>query len=386
MGTTDQAEKTETQIDKITDALAATDWDALVVLGGENVQYCSGAWIPYARSYLDRPNIVVWPKDGEPTFITGAELKNGIAPRSFIQRFVGYEEKGALPPAVIVDTVADVLRESGVAEARIGLEMLRTSVLFFERLQELLPGAQFVSADSLLRRLRQVKTREEVERISTGARLTDDGLWKALISVKAGDSERDLGASIQLNVLGNGCSAVTTLLVGTGEGARVLGPPTDRKLTKGDIVRTDLNSIYDGYFADMGRMAVVGDPSAEQTKAYKDQIELKERIFEFMRPGRTCSEIHAFYLNTAKRMDVELFIYPYIGLGHGIGVNGDEYPKLNAGDHTPIEPGMILNVEPDTIGPEGEIFHVEDMVIVTEKGVEPISHSRDWSELPVIEA
>jgi Xaa-Pro aminopeptidase len=263
--------------------------------------------------------------------------------------------------------------------------MLRTSVLFYERLQELLPEARFESADALLRRLRQVKTPAEIERMREGARLTDDGVWKAFNSVSAGASERDLGASIQLNVLGNGCSAVTTLLVGTGEGARVLGPPTDRNMTQGDIVRIDLNSIYDGYFSDMGRMAVVGEPNTEQKKAYRDQIELKERIFEFMRPGRTCSEIHGFYLEQANKMNVELFIYPYIGLGHGIGVNGDEYPKLNAADETPIEPGMILNVEPDTIGPKGEIFHVEDMVLVTEQGIEPISHSRDWSDIPVIE-
>jgi Xaa-Pro aminopeptidase len=372
-------------MEKIDAALAETDWDGLVVLGPENVQYLSGAWIPYARAYLDRPNIVVWPREGEPTFVTGAELRAGIEPRSFITRFVGYEEKGALPPAVIVDTVAGVLRESGLAQSRIGLEMLRTSVLFYERLQELLPEARFESADALLRRLRQVKTPAEIERMREGARLTDDGVWKAFNSVSAGASERDLGASIQLNVLGNGCSAVTTLLVGTGEGARVLGPPTDRNMTQGDIVRIDLNSIYDGYFSDMGRMAVVGEPNTEQKKAYRDQIELKERIFEFMRPGRTCSEIHGFYLEQANKMNVELFIYPYIGLGHGIGVNGDEYPKLNAADETPIEPGMILNVEPDTIGPKGEIFHVEDMVLVTEQGIEPISHSRDWSDIPVIE-
>lgn len=372
--------------EKIAKAMESTKWNALVAIGVENVQYCSGAWLPYARGYLDRQNVVVWPREGDPIFVAGAEIISGIRPRSFITNFVGYEERGALPPAVIVDTVAEVLRDVGVASGIIGLEMLRTSVLFFNRLRELVPEASFEPADALLRELRMVKTPEEIETISTGARLTDDGVWKALEGAHGGQSEREVGASIQLNVLGNGCNAVTTLLVGTGEGARALAAPSDRPLARGDIVRIDLNSNFGGYFCDMGRMAVVGEPNDAQAQAFRHQIELKQRIYGFIRPGRTCSEVHAFYLAQAADIGVELFIYPYIGLGHGIGVNADEYPKLNAADHTVIEPGMVLNIEPDTLGPEREVFHVEDMVVVGESGVTPITASRDWTDLPVIEA
>lgn len=384
-------ERTDLEIrspqDKLRHSLASASWDALVVLGVENVQYCSGAWLPYARGYLDRQNIVVWPKGREPTFVTGQELIAGIAPQSFISQFVGYEEKGALPPAVIVDTVADVLRGDGLDGSVIGLEMLRTSVLFYDRLRELLPNARFESADEFLRRLRMVKTPEEIDVMRTGARLTDDGVWKAFRESRAGDTERDVGGGIQRNVLGNGCNAVTTLLVGTGEGARTLGgAPTERKLSVGDIVRIDLNSNYQGYFCDMGRMAVVGQPNDEQTSAYQAQLQLKKAIYDFIKPGKACAEIHEFYLQQAAARSLELFIYPYIGLGHGIGVNGDEYPKLNAADTTIVEAGMILNIEPDTRGPGGEIFHVEDMVLVTQEGVEPITAAHDWSELPIIEA
>ncbi len=385
MASTGVLTETSTIPEKLEQAVASTKWDALVAIGVENVQYCSGAWLPYARGYLDRQNIVVWPRQAEPVFIAGAEIIAGIKPRSFITKFVGYEEQGALPPAVIVDTVAQVLRDVGVADGIIGLEMLRTSVLFYDRLRELVPNAHFEPADALLRKLRMIKTKEEIDTISTGARLTDDGVWKALETARAGQSERELGASIQLNVLGNGCNAVTTLLVGTGEGARVLSAPTDRQLAAGDIVRIDLNSNYGGYFCDMGRMAVVGEPTDAQTQAYRGQIELKKRIYEFVRPGRLCSEVHAYYLAQAADLSVELFIYPYIGLGHGIGVNADEYPKLNAADHTVIEAGMILNIEPDTLGPEREVFHVEDMVLVEDDGVTPITSARDWTELPVID-
>jgi len=145
-----------------------------VILGVENVQYASGAWLAYAKAYLDRPNCIVWPVGGEPTYIAGDELVDGIRPLTAITRFVGYEERGAKPPAVIVDTVADVIRAAGMARGRIGLEMLRTSVPFFERLTALLPDATFVAADDLLRTLRMVKTSSEIE-ILRDVALRQDG-------------------------------------------------------------------------------------------------------------------------------------------------------------------------------------------------------------------
>jgi Xaa-Pro aminopeptidase len=360
-------------------------WDALVALGVENVQYCSGAWVPYARGYLDRPNIVVWPKEGDPIYIAGAENISGIR-SSHISEFAGYEENGTLPPTAIVEKLADVLRERELDDAVIGLEMLRTPVPFYESLVHLMPRVRFEPADAVLRRLRMVKTPAEIDTMTRGAQRTDEGIWRAFQRARAGQSELEFAASIQASILAAGPSAIVSILLGSGEGARSLSRPTDHELTPGEIVRLDLNSVTDGYFCDIGRMAVVGEPSDIQLRAYRDHWELKQRIFDFIRPGRTCAEVHAHYREQAERLGVELFIYPYIGLGHGTGVNNDEYPKLNGSDRTVIEAGMILNVEPDTFGPTGEVMHVEDMVLVKDDGVEVITWSRDWSDLPVIPA
>lgn len=374
----------EAPSDKIHDAVAEHGWDVLVAMGPENVQYLSGAWLSWAKSYLDRQNIVVWPRTGEATHIAGQDVLETIRRRSRISRFVGYEERGALPPAVIVDTLADVLKSEGLGSGTIGLEMLRTPVLFFERLRELLPDARFESADEPLRRMRMVKTSDELEKIATAARLTEDGLWKALKAVQAGETEHELGTHIQMNVLGNGCDAITILLVGSGEGAKFFGTPTSREMSIGDTVRIDLNALYDGYFCDMGRIAVVGESSEDQRAAYAGQLALKERIIEFIRPGRKCCEIYEYYREQADFLGLIPFEYVFIGLGHGTGINADEYPKLNAGDQTVIEAGMVLNLEPDTIGPNGEIFHVEDVVLVTDDGVDVLTWGHDWSEIPII--
>jgi Xaa-Pro dipeptidase len=381
--------RTQTIPDKIREALASTNWDALLLIGVENVQYTSGIYQQFARTSLDRQNIVVWPREGEPIYITGAEWIDTLEKQAkFITRFAGYDEKGAPPPAGIVDEVATVLRSEGLANGLIGLEMLRTPVPFFDRLRELVPRARFESSDDVLRRLRMVKTLEEIETMAAVAEWTDNAVWRAFESSKAGDSEAEVGRRIYMNLLENGCDGVFALALGTGEGARVIGSPTQRQLRTGDMVRFDTDAIYNGYFSDVGRMAVVGQPNAEQIKAYQNQIEMKKAIFDFMRPGRTCSEVHAFYLKQADRLKMQLFIYPFEGLGHGLGVNTAEFPNLNAGYETVLEPGMIFAIEPDASGPEGEVMHTEDDVLVTTDGVEVLSQSEghDWSELLVIPA
>ena len=148
---------------KLRESVRSSNWDAVIVLGVENTHYWSGAFVPDNRHYLDRSHIVVWPRESEPIYIVGEELIDGIRARSFISRFVGYAERGVLPPGVIVDTLADVLRSEGLEKGLIGLEMLRTSVPFYTSLCRLLPDAIFEPADEMLRRLRMIKTPEEIE-------------------------------------------------------------------------------------------------------------------------------------------------------------------------------------------------------------------------------
>jgi len=111
----------------------------------------------------------------------------------------------------------------------------------------------------------------------------------------------------------------------------VLSSPSDRALSPGDLVRLDMSSLRQGYFADQGRVAVVGPPTSAQIEAYERQLALRDAVMDSITPGRLCSDVHRAYLSAAERLGVELFEYPYIGVGHGIGVNGDEYPSSTVG-------------------------------------------------------
>lgn len=365
---------------RIEPKMQAAGLDAVVALGPENFQYLSGVWLPMARGYLDRQNLALWSADGHVVLITGVDWEvpvRNAAPDTEVRT---YDEAGALPPAVIVDTLADVLRERGLGKGRIGIEGLRTPMIFAERLKELLPDATLVPCDQILRDCRRMKNADEIEAMTTLAARTDIAIIRAFEQAGEGMTERELAASLMNEIQREGASAVTSVLLGSGTRAAGLNAPSDKVMKHGEIIRMDLNSLWRGWYCDTGRMAFIGEPDEKTARDYRDHVEFKQAIFERMTPGTLCSEIYEFYEAEAKKRKLRLFRYPYIGLGHSTGVNNDEFPKLNRGHDTPLEQGMIMNVEPDTLGHDGAVHHVEDMVRITDGSPEVITWSRDWSD------
>ena len=373
--------------------LERNGWEALVIAGSENGQHATGWDMEIVRYWPDRPLITVVLRSGETVLVVWQEMvKMGKRPGPFADDLAGYS-RGGDGPKTAGEAVVAVLREHGVTSGSVGLEKSRASLVFFERLASDLPGVEWVAADEELALLRMVKTTRELEALRSAAQRADSAFWAAIEDARPGDSELDLAGRIRASAAEHGC-LVTMLTVCAGERACAVNEPTDRPIVDGDIIRVDFNMrygafhlddvYYGGYFADIGRMAVMGQPSQEQLDAYREQVELKQRIIDFVRPGRTASEIYAHYRKCADEMGVTLFLLPSIGVGHGIGIVNDEAPRLVATDTTVIEAGMALALEPDTVGPGDALMHVEDVVAVSDEGAELLTWSRDWSELPVL--
>jgi Xaa-Pro aminopeptidase len=363
--------------------VARTDWDAMVVIGTENVQFCTAAPLRSAH-LLDRPNLVLWSRVDGPTILTSDETVATVQRQTGYVDVVGYDEAGAVFPGGIVDALAAAIVARGLDGGLLAVESDRMPLTFFERLRQLLPRASFTSCDQLLRGLRMVKGVEAITTMSEGARLVEQCYVECFEGVRVGHTERDGAGRLEAIMRTKGFSGIDVLF-STGEGATRIGGPTGRALAPGDLVRTDVKARFDSYYyIDAGRMAVVGPPSPVQLDAYRRQLELGDRVMQHVQVGRTCGDVYRFCAEVADELGVRLFKYGHIGIGHGIGVGGTERPVLHANDDTVIEEGMILNVEPDTYGPLGEVLHVEDMVLATAGGPEVISRHLDWTELPVI--
>ena len=369
---------------RIDRALATSGLDALLTTSAEGSKYVSGAPLPFQLYYQKRPTAVLWPRSGEPVLFSGNDQLAGPRASSWITDLRGYIENGRATADCLAELLAEVLEERDLLSARIGYEDLLMPVAVHRAITQRLPDLQLVAADTFLDALRATKTPAELAILRDVARSVELGTRAAFEEARAGWTERELARCIAARIGDAGADTVPMLLAGVGEGARMFGEPTDRVLEPGQFVRIDLNATLRGYYADLGRMAVVGAPTPEQTAAYDAHVELNRRVLGAMRPGTTCAEVFAFEQEVGRDLGVELLDQPSIGFGHAIGTNANDAPKLMSSDATVLEAGMVFNIEPDVIGPEGERIHIEEMVLVTDDGGELLTGNTDWSELPRI--
>jgi Xaa-Pro aminopeptidase len=147
----------------------------------------------------------------------------------------------------------------------------------------------------------------------------------------------------------------------------------------GELFRMDVSAHYMGYWANLGRMGVVGEPSPEQEAAYSDNLRLKAAALEMMKPGIACNEVYAHVARAAEKQAVGFWKEP--GIGHGVGASHHEAPYLSLGCSTVLQPGMTMALDVYTYGPRQELIHSKDIYLITEEGSRKLSWYRAWDKL-----
>lgn len=356
---------------KVLDAMNGTGLDAVLPMSPENLAYASGAAPPSQKTVRSRLAGAIIPSDGADTEVVTVKLEAGLVrSQSRLDRVTAYEEFVEHP----IDVIAASLRERGLAEARIGVETTYLTHADFERLRSLLPGAALEPIDALWDELRMIKTASEIERIRDIGQAAQRITEECLALVSAGSTERELGNLITERYHQAGGDALTMLVVASGErSAHLNAPPTDRVLQAGDIVRTDVIGTAGHYYSDLARTAVVGEPNEDQQRVYDLLRGVHERCLAALRPGALSSDIYAIYHDALTAAGLPAYHF----VGHGLGVTLHEEPFINRLKSVPLEQGMVLCIEPLT-SVEGSFgMQIEDEVLITADGCEPLTHAGD---------
>jgi Xaa-Pro aminopeptidase len=227
-------------------------------------------------------------------------------------------------------------------------------------------------ATGLVDRLLMVKTAEELDAIRRAAHLADEGYAVFCRAARAGRKDYELVAETEAFFRANGVDDNFMLIGSGGPELRGMTPPSGRVLRDGDHVITELTPCVDGYYVQICRTLVLGEPNPVQQKAFDLFHRSMMAGIEAVRPGATAADI-AKAENDVFRADGlgDYVTDRYTRVrGHGLGLFPDTKPHILENVDTPIEAGMVLIVHPNTFHPEAGYLVLGDAMIVGDDGPE----------------
>lgn len=337
--------------------------DALLLTPGADLRYLTG----YEALPLERLTCLVVPSRGEPILVV-PRLERLAAEASGADRVVKIvtHEETDDAFALAIGLVRDAI---GLPE-RIGVadRMWAEQVL---RFRALAPDADQVTAGQVLRSLRLVKTADEVDGLRRAGAAIDRvharmGEW-----LRPGRTEAEVGRDIANAITDEGHERVNFVIVASGpNGASPHHHVSDRVIEVGDAVVVDIGgTMPDGYCSDCTRTYVAaGAPDDEFARYYAVLLDAQKRSCESVRPGITAESVDAAARDVIAAAGYgDYFVHR---TGHGIGLEEHEEPYIVNGNDTILEPGMCFSIEPGIYLAGRHGARIEDIVVVTEDGVE----------------
>jgi len=351
--------------------LAGAGLDAIVVGPGSSLRYFTGAEWGLSERFLG----CVLRRTGDPVWIAPAFERDRAHQQIHVGTDVRTWEEDESPYAL----VAQALKEAG-GSGRVGVEET-LPFAFSDGIAQAAPLVRLASATPVSAGCRMVKDAHELTLMRRAAEITLRAHRAVFESLQEGAS----GAAV------SGWSAAAHRRLGVRGGSLVLfgpdaafphGTETPRTLRAGDVVLIDGGCRLLGYSSDITRTAVFGAPPSDRQRRIWDLVrKAQQAAFAAARPGVQCQAVDA-----AARQVIEAggfgpgYKYLTHRLGHGIGLDGHEWPYMVRGNATKLAAGMTFTDEPGIYIP-GELgIRHEDAVVVTESGCENLAPR--WSGSP----
>lgn len=222
-----------------------------------------------------------------------------------------------------------------------------------------------------LARARATKTGGEVARLRKASALVEQGFRQVAEIARTGMTEHDLAAEITRCIVSGGGVPRFVSVTSGFRSALADAYPGDRKISAGEILRIDAGCTVDGYWSDIGRTFVFGEPDARQRRIYGALHAGLEAELAAVRAGIRADALFAIAMESVRSSGIPQYRRQHCG--HGIGLRSYDNPTIRPGETTPLLEGMCLCLETPyyEIGVDGMM--VEDMIRVTETGYEPLT-------------
>jgi Xaa-Pro aminopeptidase len=258
---------------------------------------------------------------------------------------------------------------------RVGFDDAATSVRSLAKLTEALgEDAELVATNGLVERLRRTKDAAEVEAIAEAARLADEVFEWIAGEGLAGRTEREVALAAETRIREHGAEPSFPAIVAAGpNGALPHAEPSDREIGPVELVVIDMGAKLDGYCSDGTRTFATGEPDSDAREVYELVQRAQAVGLEAVRAGVGGAEADA-----ASRAPIEEAghgeRYGH-GLGHGVGLEVHEAPRLGKTSEDVLAAGDVVTVEPGIYLPGSFGVRIEDLVVVENGGVRNLSQT-----------
>lgn len=264
----------------------------------------------------------------------------------------------------------------GIAErlwGKVGFEDDQMSVRLLEKLSEkLADGVEMVAAGGSVEELRRVKDEQELASIAEASKLADAVWTWTLEQGLAGRRERDVARAAEARIRELGGDPSFPAIVAAGpNGALPHAEPGEREISRGELVVFDMGARLDGYCSDGTRTFAAGDPGEDGRAVYEVVRQAQQAGLEAIRAGVTGEDVDG-----AARKVIDAAGYGgHFGhaLGHGVGLEVHEGPRLAQRSDDVLAPGEVVTVEPGIYLPGKLGVRIEDLVVVTDEGLQNLS-------------
>ncbi|MFQ5864624.1 MAG: M24 family metallopeptidase [bacterium] len=333
--------------------------DALLITGGSSLYYFGG--FNWRRS--ERLFAMIIPRKGAPVFVCPAfeeeRAHELVDPDYKIYTWQEHE--------VPYELVKKIFTEFRIAAGRIGIE---ETVRFFELngIAKAASSLNLVSGDPVTIGCRSIKSKKELEIMRKANQITIEAYEAGFKKLQEHMNENDTATVVSQEFKKFGLQGGVFVLHGENS-AYPHGTKNKQPLKQGMIVLMDGGCKLNGYASDITRTTVFGSPTEKQLRVWDIVRKAQDKALEAAKVGVPSGQVDA----AARKVIVDAGYgpeYKYFThrLGHGIGIDGHEWPYLVKGNSLPLAPGMTFSNEPG-IYIYGEFgIRLEDIMYIDENG------------------
>ena len=296
----------------------------------------------------------------------------------------------------------------GKGARRIGTELDVLTVEQFGQFKKAFHNYDLLNISPVVLEQRKTKDPGEIEKIRKACNAIHRGHEAVLASLKEGITELELAAAVEnahrlaghegiffirqpdffmsRGPISSGenlfkTSGVVYTITGVGLSPSVPAGPSQRKLSKGDLVMVDIPVIVEGYHADQTRTYCLGKANEKSTSMYVDLKTIADHLIANMKTGMRCNEIYRMAVEKASSLGREGQFQGFGGgkrsrlIGHGIGLELNEPPIPSEYDKSPIEDGYVIALDMHMLDESIGVVKLEDMILIRKEGNEILTRS-----------